>query len=117
MIRGKVPKITAIGIFKQSVIAVNDHTIEWIDARDWRLADLAKAIGIDLEHSVKAQITLQVVEGPCEICGNPTTGDKLCEKCGKMICDNCSQMDSTDRYCPQCFSTVTNPAAIQSNTP
>lgn len=96
-------KIVAIGVFTRNTMMINDHAVEWIDAKDFCLADLAKIIGIDEDHKVKAKITLEVVEEPCEICGKPTTGDKLCRECGKLVCDVCSKTDLTGRYCPFCF--------------
>lgn len=103
MLKEKKKKITATGIFTRNLMVIDDHTLEWIEAKDFNLADLAKLIGIDEDHKVKAKITLEVVEEPCELCGKLTTGDKICQQCGKMICDHCAVTDATGRYCQICF--------------
>lgn len=103
MLKEKKKKMSAIGIFERNLIVIDDQTLEWIDAKDFCLADLAKLIGIDENHKVKIKVTLEVVEEPCELCGKLTTGDKLCIKCGKVICDECAKIDATGRYCPICF--------------
>jgi len=103
MLKEKKKKISAIGIFSRNLLVIDDHTIEWIDAKDFNLADLAKLIGIDENDKVKIRVTLEVVEEPCELCGKLTTGDKLCIKCGKVICDECAKIDPSGRYCPICF--------------
>jgi formylmethanofuran dehydrogenase subunit E len=96
-------KITAIGIFAYNALIIDDHTIEWIDAKEFNLADLAKIIGIKENQRAKAKITLELVEEPCEICGKLTTGDNLCDECGKMVCEDCAKTNSLNKYCPICF--------------
>jgi hypothetical protein len=96
-------KISATGILTCNIIAIDDNTIEWLDAKEFNLACLAKAIGIDVNHKAKATITIEIVEQPCEMCGKLTMGDKLCEQCGKLVCDQCAKTDPTGRYCPICF--------------
>jgi formylmethanofuran dehydrogenase subunit E len=104
MITEKRRKISATGILTCNIIAINESVIEWLDAKDFNLADLAKTLGIDNEHKVKATITIEIVEQPCELCGKLTTGDKICQNCGKMICDECAKIDAAgDRYCPICL--------------
>jgi hypothetical protein len=99
----KKQKISATGILTCNIITINDSTIEWLDAKDFNLASLAKTIGIDVNHKAKATITIEIVEQPCELCGKLTTGDKLCERCGNLVCDRCAKIDPTGRYCPICF--------------
>jgi len=77
--------------------------LEWIDAKEFNPADLAKLIGVDEDHKIRAKITLEVVEERCKLCGEFTTGDKLCDSCGEPICNKCSKTDATGRYCPTCF--------------
>lgn len=103
MMKEKKRKTSAIGIFTRNLLVIDDQTLEWIDAKDFCLADLAKLVGIDENNRVKIKVTLEVVEEPCELCGKLTTGDKLCIKCGKVICDECAKIDVTCRYCPICF--------------
>lgn len=103
MMKEKKREISAIGIFTRNLLVIDDQTLEWIDAKDFCLADLAKLVGIDENNRVKIKVTLEVVEEPCELCGKLTTGDKLCIKCGKVICDECAKIDATGRYCPICF--------------
>ncbi len=104
MITEKKKKISATGILSCNLLVINDTTIEWVDAKEFNLADLAKAIGINHEHKAKAMITIEIVEQPCELCGKITTGDKICQECGKMICDDCAKIDAAgNRYCPICF--------------
>jgi formylmethanofuran dehydrogenase subunit E len=69
-------------------------------------AYLAESIGIDENHTVKAKITLEVVEEPCGLCGELATGDQICQKCGKLVCDKCAKTDSSGRYCPKCFGEI-----------
>ncbi len=109
MLKDKKHKISATGILTYNIFKVNDDMIEWLDAEDFSLAALGKLIGIDEEHKVKVRITLEVVQEPCELCGKLTTGDKLCDKCKKLICDDCAKKDPTGRYCPTCFNLKTQP--------
>jgi hypothetical protein len=95
-------KITATGILRCNLIVIDDHTIEWLEAQDFNLAALASGVGINTEHKAKATITLELVEEPCIICGKPTTGDKICQNCGKPICDQCAKTEEPERYCPIC---------------
>jgi rRNA maturation endonuclease Nob1 len=95
-------KISATGILTCNMIAINDHTIEWIEAADFSLAALAKSIGIDHNHKAKATVTIEFVEEPCMLCGKPTTGDKICQNCGKPVCDECAETENPERYCPLC---------------
>jgi formylmethanofuran dehydrogenase subunit E len=103
MLGKKSSRIAATGIFTLNTIMINDHAVQWIDTEEFNLADLGKILGIDGEHKIKAKITLEIVEEPCDICHKPTTGDKLCEKCGRPICDECAKTNPTGRYCPICF--------------
>jgi rRNA maturation endonuclease Nob1 len=97
----KNKKIQATGILTLNIISVDNSMLEWLDSTDFNLAALAKGIGIDHDHKVKATITIGLVEEPCMICGKPTPGDKICQNCGKPICDECAKTES-ERYCPIC---------------
>jgi hypothetical protein len=99
--RKKKCKVSIIGIFRPGLVGVDAHTSKLIDP-----AHLAESIGIDENHVVKAKITLEVVEGPCELCGEPATGHQICQKCGKLVCDKCAKTDSDGRYCPRCFAQI-----------
>jgi len=103
LIGNKRKKISAVGVLGCNLIVIDDCAIEWLDAKEFNLATLAKTIGIDIEHKAKARITIEITEEHCEICGKPTTGNKLCEQCGELICDECAKTDATGRYCPICF--------------
>jgi hypothetical protein len=105
MINEKKQKISAIGTLSNNIVRIDDTIIEWVDATEFSLATLAKLIGIEENHKVKTKITLEIVQEPCEICGKITTGDKLCTKCSRVICDECAKTDATGRYCPLCFET------------
>ncbi|MBS7281305.1 MAG: hypothetical protein KIH09_15925 [Candidatus Freyarchaeota archaeon] len=105
MIADKKQKISAIGTLSHNIVRIDDNMIEWIDAAEFSLAALAKLIGIGDNQKVKAKITLEIVQEPCEICGKITTGDKLCTNCAKLVCDECAKTDVTGRYCPICFET------------
>jgi hypothetical protein len=96
-------KISAVGTFRQNLITIDDETIEWIEAKEFNLADLAKIVGLNPDRNVRMKISLEVVTEPCEICGKLTTGDKVCAQCGRMICDECARIDLEDRYCPVCL--------------
>jgi len=109
MMKDKKNKISATGILSYNIIKIDDNIIEWLDADDFSLAALGKLIGIGEDHKVKTKITLEIVQEPCELCGKLTTGDKLCDKCRKMICDDCAKTDPTGRYCPTCFDLKTQP--------
>jgi len=65
---------------------------------------LAKLIGVHEERKVKAKITLEVVEERCKLCGEFTTGDRLCDGCAEPICDKCAKTDATGRYCQICYN-------------
>lgn len=99
MTRKKSSKACIIGIFRHDLVGVDVCTSKVVDP-----ACLAKSIGIDENHSVKAKITLEIVEEPCELCGKLATGDQICQECGKLVCDQCAKTDSTKRYCPACFA-------------
>jgi formylmethanofuran dehydrogenase subunit E len=94
-------KITATATLTCNTIMINDHAVEWLEAKEFDLASLAKSIGIDQEHHVKATITIELVEEPCAFCGNLTTGDKICQNCGKVICDQCAKT-TEPRLCSIC---------------
>lgn len=106
MIPEKKRKISSTGILTCNVIVMNDDSIEWIDFQDTSLAALAKVIGIDVDHKAKANITIEIVEQPCEQCGKMATGDQICQKCGKLVCDRCAVTDATGRYCSTCFDRI-----------
>ena len=97
----KKGQVTIIGIFKPGLVGIDPRTSESIDP-----AHLAESIGINDGHTVKAKITIEVVEGPCEQCGEPATGHQICQKCGKLVCDKCAKTDSGGRYCQKCFAQI-----------
>lgn len=99
----KKRKISSTGILTYNAIVINNDSIEWIDLKETSIAALAKAIGIDSEHEAKVNITIEIVEQPCEQCGKLATGDQICQNCGKIICDDCAIIDARGRYCPICF--------------
>jgi hypothetical protein len=93
-----------LGILTYNAMVVDDTAIEWIDGKDFSLASVARLLGLDENKNVKAKITLEIVEEPCEVCGKMTTGDKLCQNCRKVICDQCAKADTIgNRYCPICY--------------
>ena len=94
-------QVSVIGIFGPGLVGKDTHTSELID-----LAQLAESVGIKENHPVKAKITIEVVEGPCEQCGELVTGHQLCHKCGKLVCDKCAKTDSGKRYCQKCFAQI-----------
>jgi len=95
-------KICATGIFTINVVAVDDNGYEWLHAVDFNLPAIVRGIGVDIGNKVKATITMELVEEPCLICSKPTTGDKICQNCGKPICDECAKTEELQRYCPIC---------------
>jgi len=111
MRKQKDKKCCVLGVLTYNTMVVNNSAIEWIDGKDFSLASVAKLLGLNENKNVKAKITLEVAEEPCELCGKATTGDKICQNCGKMICDECAKTDTTgDRYCPVCYDLkVTSP--------
>lgn len=108
----KKRKISATAILSCNLMSINDTAIEWLDAKDFNLADLAKAIGINLDHKAKATITIEIVDHPCELCGALTPGDKLCDECSRVICDSCAKIDATGRYCPICSDLKKQPPEL-----
>jgi hypothetical protein len=92
-------KVSVTGIFGTGLIGVATNSSELVDP-----ANLAKSIGIDENHTVKARITIEIVEEPCVVCRETATGAQICQKCGKPVCDKCAKADSKGRYCPKCFS-------------
>jgi hypothetical protein len=109
MLNERKNKIASTGVLTYNIIAIDDHMIEWIDLKDTSLAALAKAIGVDSEHKAKVNITIEVVDSPCEICGTVTTGDQICETCNRIVCDKCAKTDVTGKYCPICFDLKNHP--------
>jgi len=94
----KKSQVCVTGIFKLGLVGLDAHTSKLVNP-----AQLAESIGIEENHAVKAKITLEIVEGPCEFCGELATGHQICQKCGKLVCDKCAKNDSNGRYCPKCF--------------
>jgi hypothetical protein len=92
-------RVSITGIFRTGLIGVDTNTSELVDP-----AHLARSIGIDENHIVKARITIEVVEEPCGVCGETATGAQICQKCGMPVCDKCAKEDSKGRYCPKCFT-------------
>ncbi len=104
MLKQKDKKYCVLGVLTYNTMVINDSAIEWIDGKDFSLASIAKLLGLNENKNVKVKITLEVAEEPCELCGKATTGDKICQNCGKMICDECARTDATgDRCCPVCY--------------
>jgi len=95
-------KIQATGILTLDIVAVDDSIIEWLNTVDYSIPAMAKGIGITHDHKVKATISLELAEEPCVICGKPVIGDKICQNCGKPICDTCAGTENLERYCPIC---------------
>ena len=95
-------RIQATGILNVNIIRIEDDVFEWLEADTFTLANLGRSLGIDIGRKAKATVTIEIVRGLCEICGRPATGDKLCDKCGKMICTRCAHTDLTGTYCPKC---------------
>jgi hypothetical protein len=101
MSKKKKNHVSITGIFRCGLVGVDSDTSRLVDP-----VYLAQSIGIDENNVVKARITLEVVEEPCEICGKLATGDQICQKCGKLVCDKCAKKDSKGRYCPACFDRI-----------
>jgi len=102
MLPDKKKKIQATGVLTLNILSIDGNILEWLEATDFNLSALAKGVGIDHEHKAKATITIELVEEPCAICGKPTLGDKICQNCGKIICDQCAETTEDERYCPVC---------------
>jgi formylmethanofuran dehydrogenase subunit E len=94
-------QISVIGIFRPGLVGIDTYTSKSIDP-----FQLAESIGIKENHPVKAKITIEVVEGPCEQCGDPATGHQTCNKCGKLVCDKCAKTNAGRRYCQKCFAQI-----------
>jgi hypothetical protein len=105
----KKRRIQATGTLEINTVLINGSAIEWLDMKDFNLADLAKTLGITDEHKAKGTITIEITQHPCEMCGKPTEGDNLCEQCCKVICDACAERDGPIRYCPICFDLKKQP--------
>jgi len=99
----KKPKVEEVGVLRCCVLSIDEETKEWIEAREFNLAGLANEIGVDIDHEVKVKVTFEVVQEPCLFCGRLTSGDKLCEHCHVVLCDECAKTDLTGRYCPSCY--------------
>lgn len=46
------------------------------------------------------------VVGLCEFRGKLATCDEVCQKCGKVLCDDCAKAYGNKRYCPECYREV-----------
>jgi hypothetical protein len=58
-------KVETTGILRYNIICVNDKIIEFVDLKGANLAELAKEIGVDINHNVKAKISMEVVLEQC----------------------------------------------------
>ena len=103
---------SCIGLLGVNIIKIDDEVVEWLEADTFNITDLAKLVGIDLDHKAQVKITIEIAEVHCELCGKLTTGDKLCYECSRVICDKCAETDSTGRYCPTCFNLKKYPTAL-----
>lgn len=111
-------KVEDTGVFSLNAVVVNETIYEWIDAEEFSLAELAKQIGIDLDHKVKVKIVLQVVLEPCLYCGKPATGQQLCDRCHAVVCDACAKLIKTEneankRLCPLCHNKIADSLTSQ----
>lgn len=104
----KKSKIEDVGVLRWCALIMDDEHLEWIDAREFSLAGLASEIGVDVASEVKVKVVLEVVQEPCLYCGRITSGEKLCQRCHAVVCDECSKMYMTARYCPPCFNKKEN---------
>jgi len=96
--------VTAILTLTYNVTIIDDDAHEWINAKEHNLTSLAKILGLDENHPIRAKITLELSEEPCTVCSQPTTGDKICANCSKPVCDEHAKTDTTGtRYCPICY--------------
>jgi hypothetical protein len=96
--REKRNKVTVTGIFRHDLSGIDLLTSKWVDPNH-----MAKDVGIDENHTVRARITVEVIEGQCELCGTPATGYQTCQRCGILVCDKCAKTYLARRYCPTCF--------------
>lgn len=71
MLGEKKKKIQATGILTVNTIAIDNSAIEWLAAEDFDLPAVAKGIGVDRDHKVKATISIELTEEPCILCENP----------------------------------------------
>ena len=95
--------IAAIGTFMQNVTMIDGDAHEWIDAKEFSLATLAKQIGLTPDTPVRLKVTLQLIDEHCEFCGELTTSDHLCDQCFTTVCDKCAKKDAAgSRFCPNC---------------
>jgi len=109
--------VTAILTLTYNVTMIDDDAHEWINAKEHSLASLAKVIGLDENHNIKAKISFELTEEPCIICQQPTTGDKICQNCGRPICDQHAQKDDAGtRYCSICYIARATPNTGENTT-
>lgn len=95
--------ISAIGTFTHNVTMIDGDAHEWIDAKEFSLATLAKTIGLAPDNPVRLKITLELIDERCEFCGTITTSDRLCDGCYTTVCDGCVKKDAEGRrLCPTC---------------
>jgi hypothetical protein len=97
-------KSEATGVLSHNLIVIDDTTHEWIDSEDFSFAELAREIGVNINHKVKAKVTFEVVLEPCLFCGQPTVGSNLCEECQVIVCESCIKTSKGRRLCPKCFN-------------
>lgn len=65
--KGERRRIQATGILNVNIIRIDDTVFEWLEADNFNLANLARTIGININHKAKATVTIEIVKGPCEI--------------------------------------------------
>jgi hypothetical protein len=97
-------KVETTGILRYNIICVNDKIIEFVDLKGANLAELAKEIGVDINHNVKAKISMEVVLEQCLFCGRITAGTDLCEECNEIVCNDCAKNYKQMRLCPLCYN-------------
>lgn len=103
MTNEKGKSISAIGTFLENITMVDGEAHEWIDAKEFNLATLAKTIGVNAHKPVRLKITLEILDERCEFCGKLITSDQLCDKCCTAVCNTCTkETPDGDRLCPNC---------------
>ena len=75
-----------------------------LDATKCEIPTLAAALGIPEKEAEKIAISIDAFK-KCENCGKikPVAQTKICNRCGKLICDECAKKYEDYYFCPTCY--------------
>jgi hypothetical protein len=91
--KGERGRIQATGILNVNIIKVDDDAFEWLETDNFSLANLARTIGIDINHKAKATVTIEIAKGPCEILDSKILVIGTIKSYEETIAQSCSDLE------------------------